>query len=121
MNVHRKQLAEAPRAGEALAQTKYMPSDVVHRAAFRQMLLDIRAHVAQSLRPADHWRIAAEQLLIDACQQIGVVVGLATQHDAIEGLQVRAAVADFLQQERSGVLAYAEAARQALPYRQAGD
>ena len=33
---------------------------------------------------------------------------------------LRAAVADFLQQERAGVLAYAEAARQALPYRQAG-
>jgi len=33
---------------------------------------------------------------------------------------LRAAVTDFLQQERVGVLAYAEAARQALPYRQAG-
>ncbi len=33
---------------------------------------------------------------------------------------LRAAVADFLQQERAGVLGYAEAARQALPYRQAG-
>ncbi|EWC41603.1 hypothetical protein B597_009295 [Stutzerimonas stutzeri KOS6] len=33
---------------------------------------------------------------------------------------LRAAVADFLRQERLGVLAYAESARQALPYRQAG-
>jgi len=33
---------------------------------------------------------------------------------------LRAAVMDFLQQERVGVLAYAEAARQALPYRQGG-
>ncbi len=33
---------------------------------------------------------------------------------------LRAAVTDSLQQERVGVLAYAEAARQALPYRQAG-
>lgn len=32
---------------------------------------------------------------------------------------LRAAVADFLVQERAGVLAYAEEARQALPYRQA--
>ncbi|TLX55518.1 GNAT family N-acetyltransferase [Stutzerimonas nosocomialis] len=31
---------------------------------------------------------------------------------------LRAAVADFLEQERAGVLRYAEAARQALPYRQ---
>lgn len=33
---------------------------------------------------------------------------------------LRAAVADFLLQERAGVLAYAESARAALPYRQAG-
>ncbi|HAQ24581.1 MAG TPA: GNAT family N-acetyltransferase, partial [Pseudomonas sp.] len=32
---------------------------------------------------------------------------------------LRAAVADFLLQERQGVLAYAQSARQALPYRQA--
>ncbi len=33
---------------------------------------------------------------------------------------LRAGVADFLEQERAAVLAYAEQARQALPYRQAG-
>lgn len=36
----------------------------------------------------------------------------------LQHLGLRAAVSDFLEQERAGVLRYAEAAREALPYRQ---
>ena len=65
MHIHREQLAEAARTWEALSQAEYMASDVMHHAAFGQVLLDIGAHSAQGFGAADHRSSAAEQALID--------------------------------------------------------
>ena len=73
-----------------------------------------------------------EQAIADGLQRFDA--GAQGEHKLIRGFEpvitrswhhlqhpgLRAAVADFLEQERTGMLAYAESARQALPYRQAG-
>ena len=72
-----------------------------------------------------------EQAIADGKQRFDA--GAQGEHKLIRGFEpvitrswhylahpgLRAAVADFLRQERLGVLAYAESAREALPYRQA--
>ncbi len=91
VHIHREQLTKAPGARETLAQTEYMAGDVVHHATLGQMLLDVGAQLAQCLGATNHWCVAGKQLLIDLRQHLGVVISLATKHDAIEGLQMRAA------------------------------
>ncbi|PAV93901.1 hypothetical protein WR25_23359 [Diploscapter pachys] len=68
----------------------------MHRTAALHMRDDIRAQLCNGLGAADHRRRAAEQLLVDLGQQVRVVVRLASQHHAIEGLQVSAAFVEGL-------------------------
>lgn len=96
VNVRRQQLPEAPRPREALAQPEDMPGDVMHRAAALHVRDDVRTQLFHRLGPADHRRRAAEQLLVDLGQQVRVVVRLAPEHHAVEGLQVGAALVEGL-------------------------
>ena len=52
------------------------------------MLSDIRPQLRQRLRPADHWRFTAKQLLIHLRQQIRIVISLPAQHHPIKRLQM---------------------------------
>ena len=96
VDVHRQQLAELASAGEALAQAEDMPGDMVHGAAVLQVLGDVRAQPGQRFAAADHRGVAAEQLLVDFGQYIRVVVRLAAEHHAVEGLQVLLAFGERL-------------------------
>jgi hypothetical protein len=52
------------------------------------VLGNIAAHRLHRLEAAEQRRRAAEQLAVDLRQQIGIVIRLAAEHHAIEGLQV---------------------------------
>src|SRR5690606_4577308 len=88
VDIHREQLAKASGTRKALAQSEHMSGDMVHRTAFLQVSLNVRPHPCQCVGAADGWLGFAEQAGVHLRQQIGVVVGLTSEHHTIEALQM---------------------------------
>ena len=96
MNIHRQQLPKLPRPRETRPQPQRVARDVMHRATCRQVFGNIRTQLRQRLGTGDHRCRAAKQLLINLGQQIRIVISLAAQHHAIEGLQMLLALFEGL-------------------------
>src|SRR6202451_1743821 len=85
----RENLPESSRAGSASKQAVQVPSVVVQAVAALKPPRNRGHEGFDRLEPVGDRRGLVEQLRIDADQELGVLIGRATEHDSIELLKMR--------------------------------